>query len=113
MNQDICVKYYLGIAENLIMTLSSLENQRKRRFSWFGLVFAVIALIGLLYLKLFFPVDPPAFALFLVRSSFIFGALGLLLAVFSLPRKVGFAGLAISLINWFLLIFGWPLYAVF
>ena len=113
MNQDICVKYYLGIAENLIMEHSSLEDRRKQRFSWFGLVFAVIALFSLLYLKLYFPVDPAAFGLFLERCSFIFGALGLILAVFSLPRKIGFAGLAISLINWFLLIFGWPLYAVF
>lgn len=94
------------------MQRSSSNSQRKQRFSWFGLVFAVIALVSLLYLKLFFPVDPAAFALFLVRGSFIFGALGLLLTLFSLPRKIGLLGMAISIINWWILLFGWPLYAV-
>ena len=95
------------------MERSSSRVQRKQQFAWFGLIFSAIALLSLVYLKLFFPVDPAAFALFLVRCSFIFGALGLTLALFSLPHKIGFTGVAISLINWFVLLFGWPLYAVF
>ncbi len=90
-----------------------MARDKKNEFGLVSLAGGGIGSGSLLFLKAAFPLDPPELALTLVWLAIASGTIALVASVFALPRWKAYVGLILGSITLFLLLFGWPFYAVF